>query len=445
MQVKLCDLTENAPRDVADGRVLKIVRVNSKNTLNISLELDELIPMTTLLKAGDELASELECADVTLYPKYHISLFDWDYIYDIIELIKRKNVSVNGYFDGAEISGDDNTCEIALKSGGKQILMGLEMDKKIASFVQGFFGKNISVVLSSENELNMEEYVQNLQSEPVESVVISAPPPSSAPSRSQYGSSGKQGGARRSSRPQFLTEPTELMLGFENEHFDSTAKLFFGKGDFSAPMMMSDTFYDQDEVTVWGTVFKTDERVSRDGKTLIFTAYFTDKTSSQVLKIITPEENTDIVKNNISNGKAIIVSGKFEYDSYAKELNLRPNSIAALKTHSRTDNAEQKRVELHMHSNMSDMDAITPVSDLIKQANAWGHPAVAITDHGNVQAYPEAMNTIEKIRKDGGTMKMIYGVEAYFVNDSGSLIAGCNDHFIDDEIIVFDIETTGLS
>ncbi|MDE7229063.1 MAG: PolC-type DNA polymerase III [Oscillospiraceae bacterium] len=444
MQVKLCDLAENAEQAVADGRVLKIVRVNSKNTLNISLELDELIPMATLLEAGDKLAAELGCADVTLYPKYHISLFDWDYIYQIIELIKRKNVSVNGYFDGAEISGDDNTCEIALKSGGKQILTGLEMDKKIASFVQGFFGKNISVVLSSENELSMDEYIQNSQSEPVEKVVISEPAP--APSQSQFGGgSGKQGAPRRGGRPQFLAEPTDLMLGFENEHFDSDAKLFFGKGDFSEPVAMSEFFNDQDEVTVWGTVFKTDERVSRDGKTLIFTAYFSDKTSSQVLKLITSADNTDAVKNNISNGKAIIAAGKFEYDSFAKELNIRPNSIAAVKTHSRADNAEQKRVELHMHSSMSDMDAITPVADLIKQANAWGHPAVAITDHGNVQAYPDAMNTIEKIRKDGGTMKLIYGVEAYFVNDSGSLITGCGDYPVDSEIIVFDIETTGLS
>ncbi len=444
MQVKLCDLLENSdlPKSVSDGRVLKIVRNNSKNTLNISLELDQLMPMSELLAAGDKLAAELGCADVTLYPKYHISLFDWDYIYQIIELIKRKNVSVNGYFDGAEISGDDNTCEIALRSGGKQILTGLEMDKKITSFVQGFFGKNITVILSSDNEMSVDEYVRENGSEPIEKVVIteSAPPP-----KAQYGGASNPGGSRRGGRPQFLSEPTDLMLGFENEHFGSDAKLLFGKGDFTVPAAMSELFDDQDEVTVWGTVFKTDERVSRDGKTLIYTVYFSDKTSSQVLKIITPVDNTDAVKNNISNGRSIIVSGKFEYDNFAKELNIRPNSIASVKTHPRMDNAEKKRVELHMHTNMSDMDAVTPAAELIKQAFAWGHPAVAITDHGNLQAFPEAMNTIEKIRKDGGNMKMIYGVEAYFVNDTGTLISGCCDYSVNDEIIVFDLETTGFS
>lgn len=444
MNVKLCDLIENVdvPQAVANGTVLKIARNNQKNNLNINLELDELIPMSELLTAGDKIAAALDCPDVTIYPKYHISLFDQEYIFQIIELIKRKNVSVNGYFDGAEISGDDNTCEITLKSGGTQILMGLRMDEKIAAFVRGFFGKNISVILTSDNELSVDDYIQNNQKEPVETVVINqyAPQP-------PYGSGGGyQGGSRRGGgRPQFLPDPADITFDFENEHFDSKAKLFFGKGKFTAPLAMSEPFEDQDEVTVWGKVFKSEERVSKDGNTYIYTAYFSDKTSSQVLKIITSVNNTDAVKGNVSVGKDIIVEGKFEYDSFSKELNIRPNSMASVKTHSRADNADVKRVELHMHTNMSDMDAITPAAELIKQANEWGHPAVAITDHGNVQAYPEAMNTIEKLRKNGSNMKLIYGVEAYFVNDSGALISGCNDRSVDDEIIAFDLETTGLS
>lgn len=442
MQVKLSELLEgiDLPQNIADGRVQKMVRVQSKNTLNISLELDELVPMSELLSAGDMITAQLDGTEVTLYPKYHISLFTSEYIYEIIELIKRKNVSVNGYFDGAEIAGDDNTFEITLKSGGRQILSGLEMDKKIAAFVQGFFDKNITVILSSENEMNVEEYIKQEQSAPIETVSITEEAPKSAGKFAGNGGAGRRGG-----KAQFLSEPENITLAFENPNFGSSAKLLYGKDKFEAPAPMSEPFGDQDEATVWGKVFKTDERISRDGKTLIFTAYFSDRTSSQIIKIITPAENTDAVKANISVGKTIVVSGKFEYDSFAKELNIRPSSIASVEEHPRLDNSEQKRVELHMHTNMSDMDAITPAAELIKQAHAWGHKAVAITDHGNVQAYPEAMNTIEKIRKNGGEMKMIYGVEAYFVNDSGSLISGCSDYPVDDEIIVFDLETTGLS
>ncbi|MGN0682510.1 MAG: PolC-type DNA polymerase III, partial [Oscillospiraceae bacterium] len=439
MQAKLLDLVENCELSpvIANGNVREIVRVESSNVLNISLELDELVPMSELLAASDEITKRMGGTEVTVYPKYHISLFDSDYIFDIIELIKRKNASVNGYFDGAEISGDDSTFEITLKSGGKQILLGLEMEKKIATFVKGFFDKNINVVLLSENETSFDEFVSTEQNEPVEVISYSEAPPA----KKEYSGGGRQ----RQARPKFMAEPEEILLPFENKHFDNKAGLFYGKGNFKEPVSMSEPFSDQDEATVWGTVFKTDERVSRDGNTFIFTASFSDKTSSQVLKIITPSENTDVVKDNVAVGKAIIVSGKFEYDNFAKEINMRPYSIASIKTHSRKDLSDEKRVELHMHTTMSDMDAVSTPKDLIKQAFEFGHHAVAITDHGNVQAYPEAMNTVVDIRKKDETFKMIYGMEAYFVNDSEALVSGCVDYSADDEIIVFDVETTGLS
>lgn len=438
MGAKFYELLENIemPSDIAQGSVLNVVHVESKKTVSINLGLDRLVPMKDILETGDRIAKVLGCTDVTIYPKYYPELFDQSYIYDILEFIKRMNVSVNGYFDNAEINCDDSTCEITLNARGKQILEGLDMDKKIAGFIKGFFDKEFEVILSSDDE----EYIPAPADEPVETVTII---PMAAPK--PQGQWGGGSGGKRGGRAQFLSEPTDITLKFESEHFGSSAKLFFGKGDFSEPAAMSVPFADQDEATVWGSVFKTDERVSRDGNTLIFTAFFSDKTSSQTLKIITPADNTDMVKKYISNGKSIIASGKFEYDNYAKSLQLRPNSIASIETHSRIDNAERKRVELHMHSNMSDMDAITPVADLVNQAYAWGHPAVAITDHGNAQAFPDAMNAVAKIRKGGGEIKMIYGVEAYFVNDSGSLISGCCDYSVNDEIIVFDLETTGFS
>ena len=420
---------------IANGKVIKIVSDESKNIMNINLALDDLVAMDELFKVNDLISKELDGVNVTVYPKYHSALFEGDYIYEIIELLKKKNISINGYFDDAVISNDDNVYEIALSAGGIRALEGLGMDKKIESYVKGFFDKVIFVKLSSQNEFNDEELL-NVE---VPTVVIKdVPPPAPKP---QNGYSGKG----RSRNPKFAEETEEIALPFHNEHFDSTAKLFFGKANFTLPEPMSEAFVDQDEATVWGRVFKTDERTSRDGNTFIYTAYFSDKTSSQILKIITKAENADDVKKYISKGNAIIVQGKFETDSFSKELNIRPNSMASLTLHSRKDTAESKRVELHMHTNMSDMDAITPAADLIKQAYEWGHPAVAITDHGNLQAYPDAMNTIEKINKDGEKMKMIYGVEAYFVNDSGTLVSGCADYPIDKEIIVFDLETTGLN
>lgn len=438
MNSTLSELFENIEFEpaIASGKVIKIVQDKQRNALNINLQLDELVPMEKLFIANDQVSGALDGVNVTIYPKYFPEIFEEDYIYDIIELLKRKNSSVNGYLDGAEISDDGSVFEITLKSGGMNILNGLGTDKKIETYVKGFFDKIITVKFSSPNEQTPEELSPAEQ--PV--VVLDSLPTDAPAPKFQNGYSGRRRGSSK-----FAEEPTDLALPFSNEHFESTAKLFYGKGNFDAPEPMSEAWSDQDEATVWGKVFKVDEKTSRDGNTFIFTAYFSDKRSSQILKMITKSENADTVKKYITVGSALLVQGKFEFDSFSKELNIRPNSMALLKLHSRKDKAEKKRVELHMHTNMSDMDAITPAAELVKQAYEWGHPAVAITDHGNLQAYPDAMNTIESINRDGEKMKMIYGVEAYFVNDSCTLVSGCADYPVDDEIIVFDIETTGLN
>ncbi len=447
MSAKISELfdTLTLSPSVADGRVLKMVYTESRNTLMMNVELDELVGAADLIALGEQLTAALDGTEVSVFPKYHSSLFSADYLTEIISLLKSKFAAVNGYLDGCEISDDGSTYEISLTNGGRDILLGMEIDKKIEKYVRGFFGLGITVVFTGTAELDIEQVLAAEQSVPVP-VISLTPPPSAGENKYQGGGNGgapRSGGGGR--RPSVLSESKEIILPFESDRFESKAMLFYGKGISEEPLRMSESFNEGDEVTLWGEVFKTEDKTSRDGNTLIFTAYFSDKTSSEILKIITPSENSDIIKSNIKAGKAIILSGKFEYDTFAKTLNIRPYSIASLKLKQKKDNAEEKRVELHMHTNMSDMDALTPAGDLVKQAFAWGHKAVAITDHGNVQAYPEAMNTVERIRKDGGEMKVIYGMEAYFVNDSGALVSGCNDYSVNDDIIIFDIETTGLS
>ncbi len=444
MSVKISELfnTLTLSPSVADGRVLKIVYTESKNTLMMNLELDDLVPAAELINLGKQISEVLDGAEASVFPKYHSSLFDADYIVEIIELLKSKFAAVNGYLDNCDISDDGSTYEISLQNGGRDILLGMEIDKKIEKYVRGFFGIGITVVFTGNAELNIEQILAEEQAAPVP-VISLTPPPSG--NEGKYSGGGGGGAPRGSRRSSALDEEKEIMLPFESGKFESKASLFYGKGISEEPLRMSETFGEGDEVTLWGEVFKTDERTSKDGNTFIFTAYFSDKTSSEILKIILPTEKSEIIKKNIKPGAAIIVTGKFEYDTFAKMLNIRPSSIATLKLKQREDKAEEKRVELHMHTNMSDMDALTPAGNLVKQAFAWGHKAVAITDHGNVQAYPDAMNTVAKIRKDGGDMKVIYGMEAYFVNDSGALVSGCNDYSINDDIVVFDIETTGLS
>ncbi len=440
MPAKLSELFEDIslPESVCEGTVLKIVYTENKNEILINLGMDELCPAAGIITAENKIAAAASGAKVRIYPSYPESLYSPDYVSEVTALLKERNGAVNGYLDNAEINDDGETCEISLKHGGRDMLLQMGIDKSIERLIAGFFKKQIHVVFAGVSEVNMEEYMKSEERPPVQVVPYT---PAPAPAENKY-QGGAKGGRRGSS---VLKEPKDIRLPFESDKLESDAVLFYGKGISEAPLQMSETFGEGDEVTLWGEVFKTDEKTSRDGNTFIFTAYFSDRTSSEILKIITPTENSDIIKSSIKPGKAIIVSGKFEFDTFAKCLNIRPWSIANVKTKKRTDKAEEKRVELHLHTTMSDMDAVTPPAELVKQAYAWGHKAVAITDHGNVQAYPEAMNTVEKIRKDGGEFKIIYGMEAYFVNDSGALVSGCNECPINGDIIVFDIETTGLS
>lgn len=139
------------------------------------------------------------------------------------------------------------------------------------------------------------------------------------------------------------------------------------------------------------------------------------------------------------------MSGKYDYDEYAKNNILRPKSIAVVAKYVKQDNEPEKRVELHLHTKMSAMDGVSEAGDLVARAASWGHKAIAITDHGVAQAFPDAMNAAAKCKKKGQDIKVIYGVEAYYVNDSIPVVSGSAAESLDGEFIVFDIETTGLS
>ncbi|MBR0575492.1 PolC-type DNA polymerase III [Proteiniclasticum sp. BAD-10] len=182
-----------------------------------------------------------------------------------------------------------------------------------------------------------------------------------------------------------------------------------------------------------GEVFKMDTRELKTGKTLLI-LYVTDNTSSIAVKAFL-KENEELP---IRVGEVFRFKGNVTYDMYSKELTMIVKDIMRMEKVKRQDKAERKRIELHAHTSMSSMDGLVSAKKLMKQAKEFGHPALAITDHGVVQAFPEAMDSA----KDTG-VKAIYGMEAYIVNDDINIIENIDESLTD--LVVFDIETTGFS
>ena len=204
-------------------------------------------------------------------------------------------------------------------------------------------------------------------------------------------------------------------------------------------MPLNEISIEDGNVTVWGRVFSLDMRDTKDGKRKIINFNITDKTNSYTVKIFEAVQNCEQLVANIDNGKTVMLRGYVEYDDYIKTYCIKANSVMIIEELEEKDTAEEKRVELHMHTNMSAMDGMTGAAKLVARAAKWGHKAVAITDHGVVQAFPEAAAAAKK-----NGIKVIYGMEGYFVDDSVKIMTGDADMPLSGTFIVFDVETTGL-
>ena len=207
------------------------------------------------------------------------------------------------------------------------------------------------------------------------------------------------------------------------------------------PVPIDSVEYDCGMATIWGDVFDFEIRPTKKSDSIIVSFAVTDYTNSITCKLFDKEKNREQIEK-IANGKTLLIKGRIVYDDYDREYCMRPTNITMVTRLKKSDNAPEKRVELHMHTNMSALDGMTPADKLVERAIEYGHKAVAITDHGVLQAFPDAMNAAER---SGGKIKIIYGVEAYFVNDMVPVVDGENDTRLDGEFICFDVETTGLN
>ena len=240
--------------------------------------------------------------------------------------------------------------------------------------------------------------------------------------------------------------------GFKKKDFYRPVKigddpnLIYGKNFDDEPITLEQVVTEMGEITVHGKIINFDTREIRNEKTIIMFAV-TDFTDTITVKMFARNDQLPEILGELKKGVFVKIKGVTTIDKFDGELTI--GSVTGIKkigdfTVSRKDLSPLKRVELHCHTKMSDMDGVSEVKDIVKRAHDWGHPAIAITDHGVAQAFPDANHYIETLDKDD-PFKVIYGVEGYVVDDLTEIAVNAGEESLDDTYIVFDIETTGFS
>ena len=344
----------------------------------------------------------------------------------LLEILKSKVYVANGFFNNADYTLSGNELRIDLKKGGKDILLSVECDKEIEKIIRGIFGFECKVTLSqgeydAETAVDMMQKKADEESRRIQAETIVKERNLDENNYSPevyYNYSDNDAPPENNDMNDFGGDFAVDFEPEENADFASlikydTLKPIYGSAiRLSQLQQLCDVNIESGAVAVWGDVFGLSVRTTKDGKNNIITFNITDETYSYGVKIFERVSKCESFLGAMKDGITVVVRGRMTFDKFSGETVINATAVNTISKKTKQDNAEKKRVELHLHTNMSAMDGMTSADKLVKRALDWGHPAIAITDHGVAQGYPDAMKVGE-----GKDIKLIYGVEGYLIDD----------------------------
>ena len=413
------------------GAVLDAVELSLRNRrVYIRILPDKLIHKPQLEKIRSGLQELYGDAEVIFQPKYQPEQLDSSYFPDLLYQAKRDISICNGFFENCACSLENETLTISLQNGGASLMEEYGCLKHIEKLVEEEFGRRITAVFDGVTELK-EEVAADVQAAIRIARENAAAESQARPKRAERAEEG----APRSQG----SRGTVKLDG--DAPIQSVGEVVFGRPVRGSLIKLCDIRQDTGRAAVWGDVFNSTIKETRDGKRLICLISITDYTSSLYIKLFDEKAKLQPVLDTITQkGVTLTASGSVGYDKYERDIVLSADGIALTKRIQRMDNAAEKRVELHLHTNMSQMDGITETKKYIQRAAKWGHKAIAVTDHGVLQAFPDAASAVKKTEN----LKVLYGVEAYFVDDTVPAVYKATGSLKRD-YVVFDTETTGLN
>ncbi len=430
-----------------------------RKILEVGIALPFVVEKDELYAAELDVREQYKLSVVKLLPRYPTELFTESYLPQILREAANVRVEVRCFFEGCTYALDDDKLQITVRFPEQSVefIDNSNTPTLIQNIIFSEFGKRIEVTILPSGTL--ESVYDDAYFRELERIDKSL-------------SQASRDYERRAVEPPVKTVEN---VESEKDKLPRAASLFESEGvendgglvkigssvfDISEPEFVIGSAFPINPVTVAslddgrrhsdvvvvGEVFKYTSEPNRKGDRFnVAFAIFDGNTSIESRAYLEPEDHEELSKH-IKVGAVVALHGYVKHDTRKDkiddDMNFHYSDIAKISKRTRKDKSEKKRVELHLHTTMSSMDAIIPPDKIVKLAQQWGMPAVAITDHGNVQGYPEAMLACDKLQ---GGIKVIYGLEAYFVNDMASAVFGKTDARFVDEAVVFDIETTGLS
>ena len=448
---KKASFNQNAKDAISkfDSFTVKIDR--EKVAVAVIVQLSSYIEPALLFDIEDEIKNSYNLNKVTIYPHYNFG-FEVDYINGIIETLKRNSKLDNGFFDNATYSYDKNSAKliISLRKNITSVIPesnGAELF--IMQCIRDQFGTSLSVEFEYE-EIDLLEYRNDRETTLIESIreqkfeieqesAAVGEPPRASFRNEEVGDA------------EYAEEDEKLLVRVGNMTLDITEpKAIYGerRGWNLTPIS---NLKNGTSVCIGGKLFQTESKENYEGEKITYTLYITDLAASITARFTCKKSEAPKLKPPMY----VLISGKAEYRRIFdrnkqewvedNELTINAKVIAKCGFVGRQDKAEEKRVELHLHTNMSALDALSDPADIMARADEWGMPAVAFTDHGTLQAFPIVMSAAKKYPN----VKPIYGMEGYLVDDTARAVfyydETQNITFADSEFIIFDIETTGLS
>ena len=436
MNVNLAEfLTEycpEIPESVRSGEVYKITYSADLENISFLARFENFVPAEDVFAFEKTAAQALKVDKLRLHCRYEEKVFGLPVMTELISLLKRDVPTVNGFLEDAEYRLSGGGLHIKLAHGGFDILEKSRFTPSLSQLIYNMFGVKVKVLLEGVDGAarhNFEEMVHKIEADMPDY-------------SSQFVKEKTQEERLEEEKQAAIPNATVDITCLDTEFDAESAVIVKGKAIREKPTAISEAVQKLGVKTdIVGDVFASETKELKNEKSVV-TFDITDYSGSVRVKIFgTNKELEEMNLSSIKNGTTLLVHGKIDYDTYAHDIVVSPFSVIKVKRIPKTDNYPEKRVELHCHTNMSAMDAVTDPVTLINRAASWGHQAMAITDHGCVQAFPDCMYNMPK------NFKVIYGMEAYVVNDveREMIVYGDDSRSFDSEIIVFDVETTGLS